>query len=73
MKDEPSPPADPIIIETEGVQKLLRDINPNKSTGPDGIPPFILKELANELAPILSLLFQASLNQCTVPSHRTGN
>ena len=67
MIDEPSPPADPITIETEGVLKLMKDINPNKSTGPDGIPPFILKELATELAPILSLLFQASLNQSTIP------
>ena len=67
MDEEPFPSADPITVEEDGVFKLLKDIDPNKSTGPDGIPPFILKELASEIAPILTLLFQASLSQGVIP------
>jgi hypothetical protein len=32
-----------IVINTKGVFKLLKDLNPHKATGPDCIPSFILK------------------------------
>lgn len=54
-------------VHPNGVSKLLKDLNPHKAGGPDNIAPTILKECANELGPALSLLFQASLNQGTVP------
>jgi len=56
-----------ITAITDGVMKLLKNLNPNKSPGPDGIPARLLKELAEELAPIFSVLFQASLNQAKIP------
>ena len=46
-----------IIITTEGVAKLLHDLNPNKATEPDEVPAKILQLAANELAPALSLFF----------------
>lgn len=56
-----------IVISTNGVAKLLRNTKPNKASGPDNIPAKFLKETANELAPALSLLFQASLKQSEIP------
>ena len=47
-----------ITIYPEGIQKLLSNLNPHKATGPDGISPRILKELAPELASILSFIYQ---------------
>jgi hypothetical protein len=40
-----------INITASGVLKLLRNINPNKATGPDTIPGRLLKELATEITP----------------------
>ena len=51
-----------------GVKKLLQNLNPHKAAGPDNIAPTILKECAIELAPIITLLFQTSLDNSTVPS-----
>ena len=36
----------PIKIEQKGLEKLLRQVNPNKASGPDTIPNRILKECA---------------------------
>ena len=58
----------PITVHINGVTKLLSDIKPYKSSGPDGIPAFLLKEVALQLAPPLTLVFQASLNQQKSPS-----
>ena len=56
-----------IHISEEGVRKLLKGLNPNKACGPDGISPRVLKELADEVAPILTLLFRTSMDTGTVP------
>ena len=52
----------------EGVTKLLRDINPNKASGPDEIPARILKLAAEEITPALSVIFQRSLDSGEIPS-----
>ena len=39
----------------------------HKATGPDNISAHLLKELNLELAPVLALIFQASLHQCRLP------
>ena len=63
-----------ITIYPEGIQKLLSNLNPHKATGPDGISPRILKELAPELAPILSFIYQTSLNTGKLPQDwKTAN
>ena len=62
------PDMPPITVHVNGVTKLLSDIKPYKSSGPDGIPAFLLKEVALQLAPPLTLVFQASLNQQKLPS-----
>lgn len=57
-----------IRVSEAGVRKLLEAVKPHKATGPDGIPARLLKDYAAELAPVLTLIYQASLNQGTVPA-----
>ena len=40
---------------------------PHKAAGPDNLPSYFLKELANEISLALSTIFQASLNQGAIP------
>ena len=47
---------------------MLRHIKAHKATGPDEIPARLLKEAADQLAPMLTTIFQASYNQDTVPT-----
>ena len=47
--------------------ECLTQINPNKACGPDMIPARILKELAEEISPLLKAIFQKSLDSGTVP------
>lgn len=44
-----------IIISDHGIEKLLTDLDPNKATGPDGVPGRILKLGAKEIAPALEI------------------
>ena len=43
--------------------RLLADIESHKAHGPDEIPARLLKETAYNMAPILTLIFKASLHQ----------
>ena len=54
-----------IIIDE--VNALLEEVDPFKATGPDGIPPKLLKELAYVLSSSLALLFNTSLKQGCLP------
>jgi len=57
----PHPPIADITVQVSGVVKLLRNINPYKAIGPDNISARFMNETIAELAPALSLIFQASL------------
>ena len=57
-----------IHIDTNGVKKLLSELNPFKASGPDGVESRFLKETADELAPAIAHVFQASLQQSTIPN-----
>jgi hypothetical protein len=56
-----------ITITCEGIAKLLLSMNPNKEAGPDEIKPRVLKDLATEIAPILTIIFEISLESGVVP------
>ena len=56
-----------IQVTTEGVLKLLKGLNVNKACGPDDICPRMLKETAEEIAPILRDIFQQSLDSGELP------
>ena len=56
-----------IEISEAGVRKLLLSTNPHKAAGPDEIPARVLKECADQLAPLLSLIFTNALAEGCVP------
>jgi hypothetical protein len=58
-----------IKIKTEGEEKLLRNINPYKASGPDNIPNWILKQCAKQLAPSLAIIFQSSIDTGVLPKY----
>jgi hypothetical protein len=64
----PHPVIPPLTITTPGIQKLLDNINPHKASGPDNISGRILKDLQNFTAPILTIIFQKSLQTECIPS-----
>ena len=55
-------------VSCKGVVKLLKNLKQHKAAGPNDIPLMLLKEAADEIAPAITLLFQASLNQGNTPS-----
>ncbi|KAK3101818.1 hypothetical protein FSP39_006589, partial [Pinctada imbricata] len=57
-----------IKIHQKGVEKLLQQLNPHKASGPDEVSSRLLKETSSQIAPALSLLFQASIHQGQVPN-----
>ena len=65
--DRPYPDIDELRITSDGVQKLLENLNGNKSMGPDQIHPRVLKKLATAVAPILTVIFTKSLHSGKVP------
>ena len=56
-----------IVINTEGIVKLLNQLNSNKASGPDNISARFLRETSSEIAPALAFIFQASLYQQCIP------
>ena len=68
IRDPQSPAINDLEITTNGVQKLMEDLDPFKASGPDKVPPYILKELADQMAPVYQILFQASIDQGIVPN-----
>ncbi|KAJ7410218.1 hypothetical protein BTVI_53957 [Pitangus sulphuratus] len=57
----------PLIIEEERVSNLLSHLDPHKSMGSDGIHPRVMRELAEELAKTLSIIYQQSCLSGDVP------
>ena len=56
-----------ITVSKKGVLNLLKNINPDKATGPDNIPGMLLKLCAFELHETFTIFFQNSLNQGQIP------
>ncbi|CAH1274650.1 Hypp5351 [Branchiostoma lanceolatum] len=56
-----------ITIRANSIEKLLASLNPTKAAGPDGITPCVLRELAKELSPILTTIYQSSMRTGQVP------
>ena len=57
-----------VIFSSEVILKKVKNLNINKSPVPDSINSRILVELADSIAPSLSIIFQNSYNTGTVPS-----
>ena len=73
----------PLVITSNGVAKLLENINTSKASGPDNLPNIYLKTCAQQLAPGLSLIFYKSVvtgqlpedwrNAIVAPIFKKGN
>ena len=75
LPEQPSHPSmEDIVITEPGVQKLLERLKVHKAAGPDQIGPRVLKELAETIAPILTVIFKRSYDTGEVPDEwRTAN
>ena len=63
------PDSEPPFTVTESeVRTLFKKQNVRKAAGPDGIAPAVLRNCADQLAPVFADVFNSSLQQCKVPS-----
>ena len=60
-----------IIISVTDIPKLRQKLNPNKASRQDSMKPVVLKNLCNEIAPLLAVIFQKSLNKGHAPKDWT--
>ncbi|KAF1484195.1 hypothetical protein FQV17_0002995, partial [Megadyptes antipodes antipodes] len=67
LEDRDGEQDEPPIIQEEAVNDLLCHLDAHKSMGPDGIHPRVLRELAEELAKPLSIIYQQSWLMGEVP------
>ena len=56
-----------INVTEQGVSKLLKDLKVHKASGPDKIPNRVLRELADEIAPVLTAVYNQSFTSDTTP------
>ena len=56
-----------LSIDACGVLSQLRRLNPNKAHGPDELSPQLLKLVAEELAPVLTIILQQSYDLRSTP------
>jgi len=68
LEGEAYPDIDDLYISESGVEKLLKNINVNKASGPDAIPNQLLKHLATEISSVLTIIFRQSLDTGKLPS-----
>ena len=61
-----------INVTEQGVSKLLKDLKVHKASGPDKIPNRVLRELADEIAPVLTAVYNQSLSSDTTPPSTSG-
>jgi hypothetical protein len=62
------PYIDEITISEDQVCKLLKQIRPSASAGPDNIPPYIINKCATDICPSLTALYNKSIRSGTVPN-----
>ena len=62
------PPIEDFRISAEGILKLLKNLKPGKAAGPDRLKPRLLQELCTEIAPVLQIIFERSLQTGKIPS-----
>ena len=56
-----------IEFTTQGIAKILQELKPGKSAGPNEIPTWILKEYAMLIAPILKVIYTLSYQTGILP------
>ncbi|RMC03521.1 hypothetical protein DUI87_20720 [Hirundo rustica rustica] len=63
---------DPPVIQEEAITELLRCLNIHKSMVSDGIHARVMRELADELVKLLSIIYQQSWLTGEVPDDWNG-
>ena len=58
-------PIGEITVDPKGILKLLNNLKIHKASGPDGLSAMVLKECSYEIAPLLALIYNESLDQGT--------
>ena len=74
MSDADYPIMSDFKFTSNGIEKLLKGLNTHKASGPDNLSPRLLKELSSEIAPLLQLVYQKSLDTSCLPEdwHKTN-
>ncbi|KAK1787477.1 hypothetical protein P4O66_002953 [Electrophorus voltai] len=57
-----------LCLTAADVRRTLRGVNPRKAAGPDNIPGRVLRECADQLADVLTYIFNISLSCAMVPT-----
>ena len=60
-----------IDISLNGLLKLLHNLKRGKAAGPDKLKPLLLRELRDEIAPIIKVIFDRSLQTGKLPADWT--
>ena len=64
----PNPIKGEFEISTAGILKLLKNLKPGKTAGPGRLKPLLLRELREEIAPILQVIFDILLQAGKLPA-----
>ncbi|KAF7650679.1 hypothetical protein LDENG_00122050 [Lucifuga dentata] len=57
-----------LTLQEQQVRRELKAVNPRKAAGPDGVLSKVLCACADQLAGVLTKIFNLSLSQATIPS-----
>ncbi|XP_069139173.1 uncharacterized protein [Argopecten irradians] len=60
-------PLETITVTVTQVEKAINKINPNKSPGPDNIHSMLLAKTVNEIKSVLTIIFNKSIQEGTLP------
>ncbi len=58
----------PLSMRAAEVRMTLQKINPRKAAGPNRVPSRVLKNCAHQLSMVMTVIFNISLSQATVPT-----
>ena len=64
----PTPPMEEFAFSVEGILELLKNLKPGKAAGPDKLKPLLLQALREEIAPILQIISERSLQIGELPA-----
>ena len=63
-----TPVMEDLSISVAGILKLLQNLKPGKAAAPDRLNPLLLKELREEIAPIMQVMFERSIQTGKLPT-----
>ena len=63
-----TPVMEDFSISVAGILKLLQNLKPGKAVGPDRLKLLLLKELREEIAPIMQVIFERSIQTGKLPT-----